>query len=109
MYEAYLEQVIGVPHVVKAQDPSGHLFNPKAHSVLIAHYKLDDLQVPSSHLIGFSSGQIIYEGQFYISETHDPSGHLNGVSVEHNSCKASAYSQFLCNDVHVPSIHLIYP
>jgi len=39
----------------------------------------DYLQVPSSHFIGLSTGQISYDGQLNGSLAHDPSGHLYGV------------------------------
>jgi hypothetical protein len=68
--------VTSVPQTVDVHEPSGHLFKPYEHSVAVEHCEIDCLQVPSSHLIGRSSGQINLVGQSFNEARHEPSGHL---------------------------------
>ena len=73
-----MEHVIGVPHVFKAHEPSGHRFNPKGHYVCWAHLVRVVLHVPSSHRIGADSGHMICVGQLSRLALVEPSAHRIG-------------------------------
>lgn len=57
------------------QAPDGQRVSSGAQLVFTAHSLIEDLQLPSEHLILNSSGQNTWVGQFTLKSEHEPSGH----------------------------------